>query len=981
MAEAAPWDAPAPTAPPAAATESAPWAAPDEQPDIGNTFASPAYAAQWSARALKSGNYPAVAAGVLGTLAAGTVQTVVDAFKTVIKAESGQFPTLEEEINAGLVTAGMTSGGIPKGIPEAIAPIAKAFDDGVAGPAATRMVVEAANAPAPTEGALQPGVIQHLQEARDLGVIGPEQQQSINELPPRQAGQRAMPAQRAPDDKITMEPGADAQQTAWRQRWEATLDKMATPDDARRVISQIVDANDEFVPARQGDMRPVQVEQLGDVTGIDSSKIDVAGTSDKIKTDVEMRNVVEAFRTINDKIQKAAQDGDADGFMHAELQRDLLLSSTTAVKGLVGLRAEFGRAGNLLQRFYAEQREAAGIKDLLAEKGLTEADVQDRMRMIADTPPESLPKALEATRNPKQGWLYWMWQQGLISGLVTHTKYLFVNTGTTYLERVVAPEIAALIGRARGQNVSLAAPMFAHVGMVKAVPDALAAAGQAFKTGLRVPLESEMRLAERGAENPEAAGAKTPYVQHTGPEWGIWKKVFNEDQLDKAAKVLGIPGKSANAIHTFYKVLSERASATTRAYEAAFQDGAKGDAFWQRYNYHVANPTDEALKGAVDDAYSGAFMEKLGDKTGEWAKWARSNPVFRWLFPFQHIPLNIERMTIRYSPFAVLGPEMRAALMGEKGAPAQNLAIAKVAVGSAIMGYFIDKGLSGTMTGDYPTDPKERREWQLMGKQPNSVQLGDQWVGVERLGPPGNLARLGANIGSIIRHYDGQDDEALTKLMWAAATAAANQIGDEVGFQTLRNIIDSLEDPHHATRFMAWQAGSLLPYSSFLSQGASIVDPEMRVANDLAAGLKYRIPFLRETELPKRDPLYGEPVPNPGYHTILRESPVNTDPIKAELDRLHYFPTAPQKTIGGVKLTPEQYDRYEATAGPFVKQALQATIASPGYQRASVSQQTALLKGVIAFGRAKGRAAMQMDDHSIIQQGLAARRAQISGQP
>ena len=64
-------------------------------------------------------------------------------------------------------------------------------------------------------------------------------------------------------------------------------------------------------------------------------------------------------------------------------------------------------------------------------------------------------------------------------------------------------------------------------------------------------------------------------------------------------------------IHTFYKVLSERASASSRAYETAFQEDAKGEHFWERYQHHLDNPTDDALRGAVNDAYTGAFMGKL----------------------------------------------------------------------------------------------------------------------------------------------------------------------------------------------------------------------------------------------------------------------------------------------------------------------------------------------------------------------------------
>ena len=838
-----------------------------------------------------------------------------------------------------------------------------------------------------------------LQQARELGVISDDRAPSLNELPPKEAGRAAMAAGKPPD-KVTGEIGGQPERTAWRKRWEDRLDNIGVVGDARDVITAAVDANDEFVPARQGNMSPGQIEQLGSVTGLDTTRIDIGATSSKIKNDVELRNTVEAFRITNDKIKQAAielrrkngldDEAELGELTKLELQRDMLLDATTSSKELIALRAEFARSGHTLNEFYKAQREANGLRDFLKDKeGKSPDDVRERARLIADTPEDALPKVL-SDRGPKQQpWYYWTWLQGLISGVITHTKYLAVNTGTTYLERVIAPEVAAMIGKARGENVSLMAPLWANVGMVKGLPQAFTAAGEAFKSGIRTPMIEEMELAKRAEAGGEGVPA-TPYNTAGGPDWGIWKKVFNEDRLNAAAKVLGIPGKSATMIHTFYQQLSVAGSRTFRAYEAAFEEGSMPrDQFWERYNYHLANPTDETLKAIVQDGYSGSFMEKLGDQTGKWAKTAKENPFLKWLFPFQHIPMNIERMTARYSPTPLvlaalqkttgLKTEMASAILGEHGAPAQNLAIAKMVVGSSIMGYFINKALSGDANGDYPTDAKQRREWALTNKQANSVKMGDQWVNMERLGPPGNLAKLGANIGAIIHDYDGKDEDAITKAMWATWMAAVNQIGDEVGFQTLRNAIDAIEDPKKASRFMAWQVGSGIPFSSFLSQNASIIDPDMRVANNLVDGLKYRIPGVRETLLPKRDPIYGEPVHNPGYMSIMRESPVNQDRAKAELDRLGYYPTAPQRTIGHVKLTDEQYDRYEATAGPLVKQMLSAEVSSQRGQSLPDAAKPERVKGIIEFARARARMALQMDAPHLIRQGIDNRTRQITG--
>jgi hypothetical protein len=618
---------------------------------------------------------------------------------------------------------------------------------------------------------------------------------------------------------------------------------------------------------------------------------------------------------------------------------------------------------------------------LLARTGRTAAEQERLARSVAGLTPNQVASVLNKLRTSAEaerpGWFYWLWQQGLISGLITHAKYLTVNTATILLERTISPTLAAVIGKARGETVSVMAPIYANIAMVHSLPDAFTSAGEAFRTGNRVPLASEMRLFERGEESPQSKGAGAAYMQSQSPDFGIWRRVFNEDQLDAAARVLGIPGRSANMIHTFYKVLSERSSQSMRAYNNAFAEGVKGDKFWDRYKYHLDNPSDDDLRGAVNDAYSGAFMSKLSPKTDEWARALKSNPVTKWLFPFQHIPWNIERMSVEYSPFKVLGPEMRSALLGQKGAPAQNLAVAKMVIGSSIIGYFIHKEMAGEATADYPTNPQERRKWELLNMQPNSIKAGGEWVNLDRLGPVGNVAHMGAAIGSIIRNYNGEDDDALTSAIWAAANAAANQIGNEVGFQTLRNVFEALRDEKSAQKFVAWQSGSLIYPSSLLSQSASFIDPYQRQATNLVDGLKYRIPFFRATLPPKRDALYGEPVENPGYLAILRRGAVNADPVKAELDRIKVYPAAPDNDINGLKLPPKIYDLYEATAGALKRQSLEALTSQPGWNDIPIGIKQHIVRSFIKSANEGAKASIMVAYEDLIRQGVQNKIDQI----
>jgi hypothetical protein len=836
-----------------------------------------------------------------------------------------------------------------------------------------------------------------LQQARELGVIGDDRAApSLNELPPKEAGRAAMAAGRPPD-KVTGEV-AKPEQTEWRKRWERTLDNMATRDDVRQVIGGIVDANDEFAAARIGDMRPVQIEQIASVTGLDSTKIDVAGTSSKIKSDVELRNFTEAFRTINDKIAAAADelrakrgiDDSAEGaaLMQLELQRQLMLDSTVAVKGYAALRAEWGRAGNTLRDFQKSMRDAAGVEKI---KGID--DLRERAKLIAEAPAAARPRILVLSPFKPMPWYYWTVQNLLISGPITHAGYSAVNGVEIMLDHVIAPFGQQMLNKVRGAPADFGAPLEAYNAIVRSVPHAFQKAVLAFKSGQRVPLLSEWELAKRQLENPEAEGAQVPYTSTSGPEWGLWKKVFNDEQLAKAERVIGVFGRSANFQHTFFKFMGESAATATEAYKAAAREGLSpsmidkegNTQFWSRYQYHTANLSDEALTRVIDSSYEGTFMEKLGEQTRVFSELARNTPL-KWVFMFTHIPMNIARAGVRYSWMAaatlpVEASRIGSALRGELGVEAQNLALVKASIGTAVGTYFINLALSGQSTGDYPTDEKERNRWKIMGIQPNSVLVNGQWQNLERLGPVmGAVPRLAANYAAIIKQYEGDQDESLMKAAFLMGLGTAKVITDDVGFQTVRNLVNAIENPKEAAKEAAYQAASYLDPFTMGAQLASEHDPFMREADTVLRGIMMRTPYAREELMPKRDPLYGEPVPNPGYHAApFRSAPVNTDAVKSELDRLKYYPEAPQRTIGHVKLNDDQYDRYEATAGPLVKQMLAKDMQTSLYQNASDAQKAARAKGIIEYARAKARMALQMDAAHLIRQGIDNRTRQITG--
>ncbi len=904
-------------------------------------------------------------------------QGLVDYLKTPGKAYS-EGVTSDEQIQFGLNTAlGMIGTGtkFPRIASEVLAPHVAEFEGGVTKPVAEAVDQEH---------------FDNIVQAKQANIIGPDITPPPDETPAVSA-QRAIPAASTPGEKITMTPAGEPID-AWAERFNRYVDKTETPDDFKTLVKDMAAQNNNFPEARSGSVAPEMVQKVAEAAGLDPADLNASKLRTSFRTDDEIRTVTTLLKKLGDDVQSAAEAVRTDdspeslaAFQAAIIKRDYALEAT--LSHTVALRAEWGRAGNALQEILRAQKGEDVLTGLLKGKGRTVDDLRDIARGMNGLDREQAAKVLSGMRGQPPHWFYWMWTQGLISGPFTHAKYVLANAAYAGMERGVVTPLAAIIGKAKqlgGANtdrVFFGETAAAHYGTIAAIPDAIKAAYQTVKTGMRVPLESEKelhRLAIERGEKPTTtlSRAVEPNLQPARPIPGIW------------GRILGAPGDAASSIHVAFKVLGERANLEAWAYNKAAAEGLSPTSpeFWQRRGYHALNPTDQVLKDTVYQAYKDTFMQELGEHAKNFQQMTKKVPGAKWVFPFTHIPINLMKATYEYTPLAVLDKDMRANILGENGGRAQDLAIARMTVGSSVMAYFANKYMQGQVTSNYPTDPNERKDWAIQHKPANSIQIGDRWVSFERFGPAGDLAQIGAAIASIAHHFamdakapDKGVDEAFSHAVWATANAAANTIGNEVGFQSLKNFMDAIEDEKKGGSFASYQTTSMLPFSSLLTQTASFVDPHMRVAKSLVNGLRYRIPELREGLLAKRDPLYGEPLDNPGYHGILRSLPIDTDPVKMELERVNLHPTAPRDVIGGVKLTPEQYDRYQATAGPLVQRALTSLVNHPGWQSVPLSDRAETMRATISAMRQQAAVAVQIAEPKLIQQGLQQKLDYASG--
>lgn len=378
------------------------------------------------------------------------------------------------------------------------------------------------------------------------------------------------------------------------------------------------------------------------------------------------------------------------------------------------------------------------------------------------------------------------------------------------------------------------------------------------------------------------------------------------------------------------------------------------------------------------------FMREAGPVTRAFQKWVNQFPPAKLIMPFTGIPIDIMRSTVEHTPLALATmmkseSDLGSVLRGAKGPVAQDTAFARIAGGSALMAFAVNWAMNDRVTGDGPRDPKEREDW-LLSHQPNSVRIGDTWVSFDKFGPAGNLMRLGANFAEVAPHLQA-DGEEMTKAAAMSVHAASRIVIDEVGMMGLSDMIEAANDPEHkGARFVSSFASSWLPYSSALGQTASIMDPLQRQAKTFTDGIKYRIPGQRETLYPTRD-WSGEVVTNPAFHNILRQRPVNHDPVDLELQNLNYAPAPPTDRVAGVKLTPKLADEYRSTAGALTRQSLEGLVQNPGWYSMPPYARQEIMKNVIKGSRAGAAAAMQARYPEIIQTAIQNQKNKIAGQP
>jgi hypothetical protein len=429
----------------------------------------------------------------------------------------------------------------------------------------------------------------------------------------------------------------------------------------------------------------------------------------------------------------------------------------------------------------------------------------------------------------------------------------------------------------------------------------------------------------------------------------------------------------------------------------AIREGLKGPPLRSRAAYYFESPTDEMNLRAADDANYSTFKDRnvmsrtassikrglksAADKSPDPAATGydrvrqkakqRGAKIGHYVvetnMPFTGVPSSVATKILQVSPLGFFSPS----LFGSQAERARALATA--GGGTAIMaaGYLLAK--KGLVTQGLPKDPKERAQWDEEGRQPWSVKIGNDWVGLQALGPVASPLFMGAKL----RDVRAESPDAGAGEQAARVAAGAGQFFTQQTYlQQLNRLIDAAQDEKKAAALIASQ----IPLPAAGGQINRLIDGKQRDTRSIKDQIVTKIPGASRLAPEKLTPT-GRPIERSVEErvaSVLSPLPLRRStetPLTQEMRRLGVTFGMPARSITfrgkKIPLGPQEYREMLEAAGPRAQLALENLMKRPQYQDATDEQKTKAMERVIERTRDVARRPVRFEKVSAL---VAARR-------
>jgi len=722
--------------------------------------------------------------------------------------------------------------------------------------------------------------------------------------------------------------------------------RINTADDVKSVIRDMADAfKGDINKARRGVQSNEQTAKLADQLGMTSEDL-LARRHGQPMNAEESLAARRLLNTSADKLLDAARKaadpnaGLADQFnfrrmmaVHHAIQSEVIAARTETARALQAWsipagtgKVEMARQVQLLMDAAGGAEVTAGLARRMASLGAQGVD----------------PAAMAAV--VRRGWTATSMdavKESFVLGLLwspkTHLANSISNLAVAFqqvYERSLASKVGDFLGSAADARVVDGEAIAMAYGMITSLKDAFRLSARALRTGetgsslgkIDLPFDKAISSAtvarERGMSIVEADQFAQTAMGRT---------------IDFMGNATAVPGRLLGAEDEFFKTIAYRGELHAQSLRMATQEGRSGPDKFRRMAEIVNDPPENLRIAAADAALYSTFT----NRPGEWAQALMAmrnsgslNPTFL-ILPFVRTPANILRYSFEHSPLAPLVGQWREDIAA--GGARRDLALSRMATGTATIAVATDMAASGLVTGPGPTDAGEREALMRTGWKPWSVYVDGKYYAYNRLDPVGMLMGMAATLSETIKAKDlSPGDYDTAQAIVASMIAGVSQsVVDKTYFRGVTEFLDMVHGAEKGeggvSRYINRQTGSLMPFSSLANVAKSAVDPVTREVNSPMDALAARIPVWSESLPPARDlwgtvrksdEVYGRVIDIVSPSTV---SKTKESPIDAEITRLEtgVKRIAKKSEFMGADVNfaeyPQVYDEYVRLSGNELK--------------------------------------------------------------
>lgn len=703
------------------------------------------------------------------------------------------------------------------------------------------------------------------------------------------------------------------------------LSNLNSDQDIEAVLATARQAGGGFEEARRGVQSFADTEELAALSGTTVKDLLARRNGQAFNAEeltVARNLMVASAEKVDDLAARVAEAREPGEDLLDEF-REAMLRHVAIQEQVSGAVAEAGRALGILRNKASSRDITPEMLDaMLAGKG--PSGLRDTANKILKARQKGLAahaKAIKEAYKPNlfDAFLEY-WYNAILSGPYTHL-YNVLSTGVNVLAQM--PELAtasAIGGARRALNIGdpdrvLASEIGVRgAGMLTGAVEGARAFGQTLRTGATSDGVDKMDTRVRQAI-PGMAGT-----------------------------VIRTPGRVLAAEDEFFKAVARRMQINGISLRMAHAEGLRGDVLRQRAAELAANPSEYLQTEAENYARYLTFQTEMGPLGRAILRGTEAFPAARIVVPFVRTPMNLMKTAVERSPFAPVLKEWREDVAA--GGARADTAIARVATGTAFGMAIASAAGYGLVTGAAPTDKTERDALLASGWQPFSLRIGNQYVDYRRMDPFSTIIGVAATMGQPQGNHDDDENRAMKFI-----SGFLQQLTDKTFLPGVSDFVEALSDPGNDGRKLRdWVnrfAGSFIPAA--VSQTAQTMDPERRVAETLPDVMRSRIPGMSQ-DLPARRDILGDTMP-----TFSPARPVENDPVAQAIIAAGGRVGPPSKTVGGRKLTPQEYDDYQRVSGRNLRAGLARWIDTQDWRELSDEERRELISEIANEAREDAR--------------------------